>query len=416
MSAEGLKNVPRSGESASQAPSAERATGVIPSEWLVRLLEATHDARPNRTNVEAVEQVLTAAGGALEDVALGVSFVGDNGERTIVRYPSPRSSQVIGADDVRLFPDVEVERIIPIIIDEEGATLHAAVSEEERLTGGGPLSLFLDRLAYSLRAVLMNGRVHAQARAQAWRLTVLEERIIQSEKLVSLGQLTAGIVHELNNPLTTIVAYSDYLTRKLGSLTTGALDPADLRRVQQIHEAAGRILRFSRDLTAYARPSADAPTSLDIHDIIERALFFCEHELDKIGVSVERSFGVVPRVRGVEGQLTQVFVNLFTNAAHAMRDGGGVLGVTTSTDGRRVEIAVRDEGLGIREDLIPRIFEPFFTTKQDGTGLGLAIVHGILTRHSGSIRAAASSPRGMVFIIELPSAEHAPTSPPSGAG
>jgi signal transduction histidine kinase len=120
---------------------------------------------------------------------------------------------------------------------------------------------------------------------------------------------------------------------------------------------------------------------------------------------VERNFGEIHPVRGVAGQLTQVFVNLFTNAAHAMRDQGGLLTITTSmpTPGE-VLVIITDDGHGIDQDTLPKIFDPFFTTKVDGrgTGLGLSIVRSIVTNHGGRILAASNSPKGTVFNVALP--------------
>jgi signal transduction histidine kinase len=126
---------------------------------------------------------------------------------------------------------------------------------------------------------------------------------------------------------------------------------------------------------------------------------------------VERNFGEVPPVRGVAGQLTQVFVNLFTNAAHAMREQGGLLSITTAITGDDlVEVTICDDGHGIEEGNLPRIFDPFFTTKTDGagTGLGLSIVQRIVGNHGGTIRADGNSPRGTVFHVELPAAAEPP--------
>ena len=227
--------------------------------------------------------------------------------------------------------------------------------------------------------------------------------MIQTEKLASLGQIAAGIVHELNNPLTTIVAYSDFLRKKL---QRSGGDAADVERLARINEAAERILRFSRDLTAYSRPANEVPAPVAIHDVIERALVFCEHELEKTGVMVERSFGEVRPVRGVAGQLTQVFVNLFTNAAHAMRGQGGLLTITTSATEEEVEVTVSDDGHGIEAENLARIFDPFFTTKTDGsgTGLGLSIVRSIVTSHGGRISVNGHDPQGTVFLLGLPTA------------
>ena len=325
----------------------------------------------------------------------------------MIRLAPTRTSNPVDADPTRLFPELGFERVVAFLADRDGgsppprpadqdATLHGAADDEKLFGDGTAATLLLERLAPMLAALVENQR------ALEGSLRDLRRQVIQSEKLASLGQIAAGIVHELNNPLTTIVAYSDFLRRKLASRG----DPADVERLARINEAAERILRFSRDLTAYSRPANEVPAPVAIHDVIERALVFCEHELDKTGVLIERSFGEVRPVRGVAGQLTQVFVNLFTNAAHAMRPHGGLLTIATSvTDAkdkdREVLVTITDDGHGIwTRGHLERIFEPFFTTKTDGsgTGLGLSIVRSIIQTHGGRISVAGKQPRGTVFL------------------
>jgi C4-dicarboxylate-specific signal transduction histidine kinase len=314
----------------------------------------------------------------------------------VLRLTAARPSRAVDPDPARLFPEHAVERVfaLPAV---EGATLHAAADDDGRLAEGSPATVFCERIAAVINAGL------EQRQALDVRLHGLRAQVIQSEKLASLGQIAAGIVHELNNPLTTIVAYSDFLRKKI---ERKGGDPSDVERLSRINEAAERILRFSRDLTAYSRPSSEVPAPVSIHDVIERALIFCEHELTRHGVMVERHLGEVRAVRGVAGQLTQVFVNLFTNAAHAMRDQGGLLSIATTMNEELVEVLIRDDGHGIEEDHRERIFEPFFTTKTDGsgTGLGLSIVRSIVQSHGGQITAFGNDPRGTVFRVGLPTA------------
>ena len=383
----------------SEAPSAERIslTRDVPPDWLDRLLVAHAALPPGAPLQESTGTLLSLGVEVLEDLALGVCIPAPDGRQIVVRRPD-RVSQVGTPDAVRLFPDHAGERSIAIP-GEEGATLHVGSHDQERL-GEATILLFLDRLALVLGSVIRGQR--AAHRAPSSDVGRLQDQVIQLEKLASLGQMVAGIVHEINNPLTSIVAYSDYL-RKKGERSGS--DPADVDRLSRINEAAERILRFSRDLTEYSRPRKVVPASVPIHDVIDRALVFCEHELDQTGVMVERNFGEIHPVRGVAGQLTQVFVNLFTNAAHAMRDQGGLLTITTSMPREgEVEVIITDDGHGIDQDTLPKIFDPFFTTKVDGrgTGLGLSIVRSIVTNHGGRILAASNSPNGTVFRVELP--------------
>ncbi|HVY47554.1 MAG TPA: ATP-binding protein [Minicystis sp.] len=369
--------------------------------WLDRLLVACCDLHPGLGLEEACGALLDAVRDEIPDGALGVCVPrGARGQTIIAR--SSRDDAPASPDPTRLFPEFRVERVVPLR-GEDGATLHVASDDEAMVAEGGPAELLIERLSRAVGAAVRHVHEHERIRSQSQEMQGLQAQVIQSEKLASLGQIAAGIVHELNNPLTSIVAYSDYLRRKTEK--SGG-DPADVERLTRINEAAERILRFSRDLIAYSRPSMEVPAPVAIHDVIDRALVFCEHVLDQTGVMVEREFGAVRPVRGVAGQLTQVFVNLFTNAAQAMRDGGGCLSIRTEMAGDEVTVVIVDDGHGIESDHLPRIFDPFFTTKTDGsgTGLGLSIVRNIVQSHGGSIRATGRAPRGTEFRVELPAA------------
>jgi signal transduction histidine kinase len=414
MAAEGVKNEPRPSD-APAVPSTERVMTYhsIPAPWIDRLLVAYCKLRPDVPMEQAVSLLLGAAREVLDEAALGVSIprtelpeahAGSSSPPPgplVVRVGFPlEAAPPLGtiADPTRLFPELGSEKVLPLAPD-QGATLHGAADDERVFAEGSPGSLLLERLAMLLASHLENSRAFERS------MHDLRAQVIQSDKLASLGQIAAGIVHELNNPLTTIVAYSDFLRRKL--VRSG--EPADVERLARINEAAERILRFSRDLTAYSRPANEVPGPVAIHDVIERALVFCEHELDKTGVSVEREFGSVRPVRGVAGQLTQVFVNLFTNAAHAMRDQGGQLSIATTMTNdveEGIVVTITDDGHGIDEEHRPRIFDPFFTTKTDGsgTGLGLSIVRSIVQSHGGRISVEGRAPHGTVFQVELPAA------------
>lgn len=414
MAAEGVMNEPRPSD-APAVPSTERISlGVaIPANWLDRLLSVQCGLRADVPIEDEVTQILAVARELIEqagdEVALGVciphvrrlsgSAPPSMPRQLVVRVAPGSPRRPVEPDPTRLFPELPGERVLPIFAD-EGSTLHVGADDVGRIGDGTPGGLLLERVA------MMVGSLIEQHRAVERGLTGLRAQVIQSEKLASLGQIAAGIVHELNNPLTTIVAYSDFLRKKI---ERKGGDLSDVERLSRINEAAERILRFSRDLTAYSRPSNEVPAPVAIHDVIERALVFCEHELDKTGVIVERQFGEVRAVRGVAGQLTQVFVNLFTNAAHAMRTEGGMLTIATSMREDEVEVIITDDGHGIDEEHRERIFEPFFTTKTDGsgTGLGLSIVRSIIHSHGGRIAVGGNDPRGSVFHVGLPTAASA---------
>jgi len=183
-------------------------------------------------------------------------------------------------------------------------------------------------------------------------------------------------------------------------------DAIDVDRLQKIEEGAERIGTFAKDLLAYVRPSKGHKTFLDVNELFEQALSFCEHPLKSAGASVERCFHVnLPTVYGVRDQLLQVGVNLISNAAQSLPETGGVVRVRTwPKEDNAVGIAVSDDGRGIREPDKTQVFEPFFSTKEPGkgTGLGLSIVRDIVYSHGGQISFHSQLGTGTTFLLTLP--------------
>ncbi len=232
----------------------------------------------------------------------------------------------------------------------------------------------------------------------------LERRVIQAEKLASLGQLAASVAHEINNPMTAVSTYADALLKR--SALQKEADPGDLDKYRRILENAERVLRFTRDLVSYARPAQDRPEPVDVAVVMDMAVGFCDHVLRKHGVEVSKQYEPVPKISAVRANLVQVFVNLITNACQAMKPGGQVK-LSACQESGDVVISVTDSGPGIPAADLERIFEPFFTTKPDGkgTGLGLSIVQGIVEKHGGVIDVDSQMGVGTVFRIRLPIGE-----------
>lgn len=236
------------------------------------------------------------------------------------------------------------------------------------------------------------------------RLRELERHVTHAEKLASLGQLSASVVHEITSPLMTIKMYAESLLQL--TQVRGAPEE-DMSKLRRICEATERIARFSRELTAYARPSSDHLAPISIEAAIDQAAMYCEHVFKRAQLELIREIEPnLPEVLGVRSDLVQVLVNLFTNACHASSDSKRPIAVKASARNDVVEIEIRDHGRGIGEDLLPNIFQPFFTTKAegDGTGLGLAIVQRIVQKHSGDIRVTSILGEGTSFTLRLPRA------------
>ena len=233
------------------------------------------------------------------------------------------------------------------------------------------------------------------------RLRQLEQNAERAQRLAELGQLAAGIVHELNNPLTAVTVYSETLHEKFSH--KGA-DPADLEKLRTIRDAGDRLLRFSRDLMTYARPTPERVEEVDFAATIQKAIAMCEPVLRRGKARVQTRIAEIPRLYGIRGSLLQVMVNLLSNAAQAMPAGGGDIDVDLRPDGDGVALHVADSGVGMGVDVAQRVFEPFFTTKppESGSGLGLSIVQRIIVRHGGSISVESVLGEGTRFTVKLP--------------
>jgi two-component system, NtrC family, sensor kinase len=321
--------------------------------------------------------------------------------RLLTRLTGFEKKDVLGEDLLKFIPESERMRVMRVIV----ASLkgeQVSNFETRVLTRDGQEI----RVSFATSSVLTaHGEVEGVI-AIGQDLTAvkeLEKRIIQAEKLASLGQLAASVVHEINNPMTAVATYADAL---LSRIRTQPNTGPDQEKLRKILENSDRILRFTRDLVSYARPAQDKPTRVDLAQALEMAVSFCDHVLSKHDVQVQKSFEPLPTIAGVKANLIQVFVNLITNACHAMRSGGVVKLSLTREDGC-VVARVADTGMGIEPRNLEKIFEPFYTTKVDGrgTGLGLSIVQGIVEKHGGTVDVASQLEKGTTFTIRLPLAE-----------
>ncbi|MEY4513818.1 MAG: hypothetical protein RLZZ450_5940, partial [Pseudomonadota bacterium] len=292
--------------------------------------------------------------------------------------------ELIGRDFTSMLDDEERSRLLPVFI----AALrgNSATGVEVRIAGrkGATVRLLMNTASVlsadgEVEGVIAIGRDLTEIRQ-------LEQRIVHAEKLATVGQLAAGVVHELNNPLTSISVYSDYLLKQAQEAGS---KPSDVHKLKRIHESADRILRFSRELLAYARPRAEEPRVLSVAELVSSSLEYCDHLITQRGVHVQVELdAALPPMMGVSAQLQQVLVNLITNACHAMPEGAGQLKLEArETPEGEVQIRLIDNGSGISPDHLTRVFEPFFSTKGEGhgTGLGLSIVRNIVELHNGRV-------------------------------
>ncbi len=230
-----------------------------------------------------------------------------------------------------------------------------------------------------------------------------QQQLAQAAKLASIGELAGGMAHGINNPITSILALSSHMA---AADSAAALSARDRKNLNTIVRQAERVANLVSGLLTFSRQSQLHLSDVDLRDVLETALDLVQFRLDASSIRVRREFSPrLPRIQGDMTRLTEVFVNLFTNAVDAMPEGGTltVLAGHSVEDGA-VSIEVQDTGCGIDAEALPRIFDPFFTTKAPGrgTGLGLSISHGILKDHGGEIWVRSEPGVGTNIVVALP--------------
>jgi signal transduction histidine kinase len=268
----------------------------------------------------------------------------------------------------------------------------------------------------------LNETLEARVEERTRELRDTQALLVQSEKMRSLGQLVAGVAHELNNPIGFVHANLQLLDDYVGRLLRRDLDDEKRRKtreaihklLQRSREGTERVKQIVQDLRTFSRTDHAELQEVCLNEEIDRTLSLMEPRL-KGGVRIERDYGELPRVRCFAGQLNQVFMNLLMNACDAL-EGTGTITIRTRAIRDGVRLEFEDDGPGMPPEVKARVFEPFFTTKPvgKGTGLGLSLSHGIVERHGGSMRVDSEPGGGTRFTIELPLAPPAPGREPSG--
>ena len=282
-----------------------------------------------------------------------------------------------------------------------GRTLGAIyVDNPETSAPFSPDSLRIsEALAHHAGLAIENAQLFEREQATIRELRQAQSRLLQSEKLATIGQMAAGIAHELNTPLT-------YIMGNLELLQAQALSDTQQRMLGSMAHGADRLKGLAQSLLAFSRPAVEVPVLLPVNDVVERSLELCHYQILRGGVTLQKQLAAdAPSVRGVSNQLEIALINLVVNAVQAM-EGGGTLVVASAARGADAEIVVSDTGHGIPEAIQSTIFEPFFTTKPEGkgTGLGLSTVLMIVERHQGRIDVTSAPDKGTTFRILLPAA------------
>lgn len=252
------------------------------------------------------------------------------------------------------------------------------------------------------------------------QLEVLQQQLQQAQKMTALGELVSTTTHEFNNVLMTIINYAKMGLRHRDDATR-------TKAFEKILAAGQRAAKITNSVLGVARNRSNALEPTDLAEIVDETLVLLEREFNKYRIRLDKQIEPVPPVMAIGNQIQQVLLNLLINARQAMPR-GGILMLKLRHDGENgmVDLVVRDTGVGIPQEKLPRIFDPFFSTKsgpdatgKGGTGLGLASCRNIIEAHRGRIRVESTVGKGTAFTIKLPVAakktEAAPVSPVAGS-
>ncbi len=315
------------------------------------------------------------------------------------QYPEIASARIV-LDDKRYetpgFQEGRAKQSSEVIVDTKCRGAVDVVYREARpVLDEGPFlkdeRSLLDAIARQI-AVIVEHQDAEQERAR------LQKQLMHADRLATIGQLAAGVAHELNEPLSSILGFAQLLKRDAALSKNGKED------VEKIVTASLHAREIIRKLLLFARQTPTFKGPVNLNRVVVEAIDLFKHHFEKEEIELVCVLPPeLPVLAADAGQLTQVIVNLVVNAVQAMPDGGRLIVQTHREDGH-VVCTVEDTGVGMTEEVQSRLFMPFFTTKEvnQGTGLGLAVVHGIVTSHGGTIEVVSTPGKGSTFTVRLP--------------
>lgn len=305
--------------------------------------------------------------------------------------------------DVESLRDIRSSIVFPLIL--KGQVL--GILNANRTANQEPFNALHLRhatiFASQIAQALHNAKLYRELEEKILKIQEMQLQLVQSEKLAAVGQLAAGIAHEINNPLTGILGFAEFL------LQGNNLYAEQREDAEAILSESKRCRDIVQNLLKFSRPKKPKMESVSIAEVLEPVMRLVHYDFRHAHIEIKMSLPEKPLwVYGDASQIEQVFLNIVTNARHAMegKKDGALEIVATEADGR-ASVRFKDNGLGIPQEILGNIFDPFFTTKPvgKGTGLGLSISYGIIQQHKGLIRVESRPGEGSAFIVELPACE-----------
>ena len=310
----------------------------------------------------------------------------------------PAARAAVSSDGIRGFVSVPIRARHRIL-----GTLSLGRQTDDRFTDE-EIAL-LECVADQIGLAIDNARLYGEINRQLDDLRRAQVEVVRAERLAAVNGLAAGVAHEINNPLTIIMA-------QLHLLAQGELDPHIEEAMGVIDAAAKRAASIVRDLILFAEHRPPRRSRCQVGEQIREVVAFEEARLEAEGITVRVHLEPVPDIWADHNHLQEVLLHVLQNAQHAVREmhTGGLLSINVKPTATGVRIEIKDDGPGIPPEHLPRIFNPFFTTKQpgEGRGLGLSVAHSIVTEHGGRIWAENRPEGGAVFTIDLPIGEPEP--------
>lgn len=290
--------------------------------------------------------------------------------------------------DQRLVADINIS-------GRKRGTVEVHYSEEKPQLDEGP---FLKEERNLINAIARELSLIVERKEAEFEKQKLQGQIMHADRLATLGQLAAGVAHEINEPLANILGFAQLAGK------TQNIPHQTKQDIEKIVSASMHAREVIKKLLVFSRQTIPSKSRININDVVDEGLYFFEARCKKMGIELEKEFKKdIPLIRADASQLNQVLINLVVNAIHATPEGGQIT-VRTYDKENGVGFVISDTGIGMKKDILEKIFLPFFTTKDidEGTGLGLPVVHGIVTAHGGSINAESMPGFGSSFDVFIP--------------
>jgi two-component system NtrC family sensor kinase len=307
-----------------------------------------------------------------------------------------------------------VVRPVEALVQATRRVAHDELDTEIHIDAKGELGLLaasFNEMIRSLRRVegelrLLTEQLEEKVEERTGELRAAQDTLVRTEKLSSLGKLSASIAHEINNPLAGILTFAKLMIRTIEHGPVGEAERRTLvKQLALVQRETERCSAIVRNLLDFARERPLQLKDVDVNQVVDEVFSLVANQTAILGVQVEKDLAKVPMVDADFGQLRQAFINIVINGIEAMGKGGHLRVATRPLpEEDAVEITFQDDGPGIPPELMQKIFDPFFTTKEKGTGLGLSVVYGIVDRHKGRVSVESEPGKGTRFTIQLPAA------------